>query len=241
MGITTNVRWQTWKLEEYGDRRKESKNEGDGTLAALEDRVKPFILLFSMIQGILQRLLLNGWARRLGSGSSWEQTVTALLVTGSMPAPCWTPAEVEHNVEQICNVPWIVYFHNTWKNCAALPQGIHSSFITQYWFVRPAYDLHFCLTLFLLSWYFPFIIIKLFFHQTVTVCVIQKWENSLTWNLIMFLCALDIIFQQHQHFQQCILTPMHDGFIGVTQTIRYQNYLYLGNEVTTTFGAVSGK
>lgn len=163
MGITTNVRWQTWKLEEYGDRRKESKNEGDGTLAALEDRVKPFILLFSMIQGILQRLLLNGWARRLGSGSSWEQTVTALLVTGSMPAPCWTPAEGEHNVEQICNVPWIVYFHNTWKNCAALPQGIHSSFITQYWFVRPAYDLHFCLTLFLLSWYFPFIIIKRFF------------------------------------------------------------------------------
>lgn len=57
----------------------------------------------------------------------------------------------------------------------------------------------------------------------------------------MFLCALDIIFQQHQHFQQCIVTPRHDGFIGVTQTIRYQNYLYLGNEVTTTFGAVSGK
>lgn len=39
---------------------KSPKNEGDGTLAALEDRVKPFILLFSMIQGILQRLLLNG-------------------------------------------------------------------------------------------------------------------------------------------------------------------------------------
>lgn len=125
------------------------------------------------------------------------------------------------------------------KNCAVLPQGIHSNFNTWYWFVRPAYDLYFCLTLFLFSWYFPFIVINLFFHQTATVYVIQKWENSLTWNLIMFLCALDIIFQQHQHFQQCIHTPVHDGFVGVTQTTRYQNYIYLGNKVTTTFGAVS--
>lgn len=194
-----------------------------------------------MIQGVLQCLLLNGWTHRLGPGSSWEQTGAALLATGSVPAPCWTPAGGEHSLEQIYNVPSIVYFHNTWENCAALPQGIHSNFNTWYWFVRPAYDLHSCLTLFLFSWYFPFIVIKLFFfHLKVTVCVIQKWENSVTWNLIMFSRALDIIFQQHQHFQQCIHTPMHDGFIDVTQTTRYQNYIYLGKKVTTAFIAVSG-
>lgn len=55
----------------------------------------------------------------------------------------------------------------------------------------------------------------------------------------MFLRALDIIFQQHQHFQQCIHTPVHDGFISVTQTTRYQNYIYLGKKVTTAFIAVS--
>lgn len=49
------------------------------------------------------------------------------------------------------------------KNCAALPQGIHSNFNTWYWFRRPLYDLLFCLTLFLYSRYFPFIVIKLLY------------------------------------------------------------------------------
>ena len=47
--------------------------------------------------------------------------------------------------------------------------------------------------------------------------------------LTMFLCALDIIFQQHRLFVEHILIPMHNGFIGVTQTIGYQNDIYLGN------------
>lgn len=45
----------------------------------------------------------------------------------------------------------------------------------------------------------------------------------------MFLCALDIIFKQHHLFMECILIQMHGGFIGVTQTIGYQNDTYLGN------------
>lgn len=47
--------------------------------------------------------------------------------------------------------------------------------------------------------------------------------------LAMFLCAVDIIFQQHRLFMKCILILMNDGFIGVTQTIGYQNDIYLGN------------
>lgn len=139
------------------------ENAGDATRAALEYWVKPFPSLPSTIQAIVQRLLLNGWTCRLGSGSSWEQTATALLATGSVPAPCWTPAESEHVLEQIYHVPSIVYFHNTWKSSAALPQGIHSNFNTWYWFIRPVYNLHFCLTLFLFSCYFPFIVIIFFF------------------------------------------------------------------------------
>lgn len=47
--------------------------------------------------------------------------------------------------------------------------------------------------------------------------------------LTVFLCVLDTIFQQHRLFMECILIPMHDGFIGVTQTLGYQNDIYLWN------------
>lgn len=36
--------------------------------------------------------------------------------------------------------------------------------------------------------------------------------------LYMFICALDIIFQQHCLFIMYILVWMHDGFMGVVQT-----------------------
>lgn len=237
MEIAANVRWQTWKLGEYGDRRKESKNAGDATWAALEDRVKLFPSLPSTIQAIVQRLLLNGWTRRFGSGSSWEQMATALLATGSVPAPCWTPAEGEHVLEQIYNVPSIVYFHNTWKT-AALPQGIHSNFNTWYWFVRPAYDLRFCLTFFLFSWYFPFIVIKLFFSSNSDCMCYTKMRELTDMELnYVSLCP----WYNLSTASTVSMVYWHDGFIGVTQTTRYQNYIYLGNKVTTTFGAVPGK
>lgn len=147
-------------------------------------------------------------------------------------------ARWENVLEHIYNVPSIVYFHNTWKNCAALPQGIHSNFNTWYWFVRPVYDLCFCLTLFLFSWYFPFIVIKLFFLSN-NDCIRYTKIGELTdmklnhvslcpWYNLSTASTVSMVYS-------------HDEFIGVTQTTRYQNYIYLGNKVTTTFGAVAGK
>lgn len=41
------------------------------------------------------------------------------------------------------------------------------------------------------------------------------------------LTALGIVFQQHHLF--LMLIPMCDGFTGVTQTVGYQNDIYVGN------------
>lgn len=45
----------------------------------------------------------------------------------------------------------------------------------------------------------------------------------------MFICALDIIFQQHCLFIMYILVWMHDGFMGVVQATQYLNDERLGN------------
>lgn len=47
--------------------------------------------------------------------------------------------------------------------------------------------------------------------------------------LYMFVCALDVIFQQRCLFIMYILVWMHDGFMGVIQTTQYLNDERLGN------------
>lgn len=77
---------------------------------------------------------------------------------------CWHQVQCQHHAECQLKVStfWnkftmylqlsiFITLEKTVLPMLPMPQGIHSNFNTWYWFVRPAHDLCFCLTLFLFS------------------------------------------------------------------------------------------